>query len=498
MTYWEERQDQLAAQLENDENVLKKKLSKYYESESRKLEKEIAAYYKAFGKDDVIEYRRLLQDLDTVDKRLLMEQMDDFATKYSQYEHLMPVRESIYKLNRLEGLEYSLKLQQLEIGAIEQDTIREHLSKQALLNANAAAEQLGFGKSFYTLNHDSIQNTLNAKWAGGENFSSRIWGNREKLADYLNTEFAAGIARGDSYAKMINNLTQKFTNVSRRDMYRLIYTEGTFIQAEAQMLPFEDDFDQYIFRVADAGACKICKAIADKTFNISERKPGVNYPPMHSYCRCRFTIVIPDDFVDRYVAKHGEEQAQKTAENLGRMKLSIPPEVYKKSRMSEKTRIEIDQAIKKLESEYTIYLDKIEGVHCGKKDAIFMAGGYIEDGVLKHGLILNYDKDYDIVAKKMRLWYDENRFAGRSFEDYIAHEMAHIMPFQNCVTGEEYEKLTKKLRDEFIPGMSYYADMSKDGRESLSEGFVRYRNGEKVPKRMKRLIEEYIEPWKRG
>ena len=115
MTYWEQRQQQLNRQLETDETKLKSKLSQYYDKEQKRLEKEISAYYQMYGENNVIRYRKLLENLSDTDKSLLMERMNDFAVKYPQYAYLMPVRESIYKLNRLEGLQTNIRMQQLEI-----------------------------------------------------------------------------------------------------------------------------------------------------------------------------------------------------------------------------------------------------------------------------------------------------------------------------------------------------------------------------------------------
>ena len=154
MSYWQKRQQQLNKSLEKDEERLKKRLSSYFDTEYRKLEKQIAAYYEQYGTDNVIQYRRLMEELPKEDKRLLIEQMDAFAEKYPEYAHLMPVRESIYKLNRLEGLQYSVRMQQLEIGAVEIEQITEHLNRQAIRGADAAAETLGFGKNFYSNNPD--------------------------------------------------------------------------------------------------------------------------------------------------------------------------------------------------------------------------------------------------------------------------------------------------------------------------------------------------------
>ena len=54
MSYWTKRQEQLNDQLEKDEEQLRKRLSSYYDTESRKLEKEIASYYMKYGIDNVI------------------------------------------------------------------------------------------------------------------------------------------------------------------------------------------------------------------------------------------------------------------------------------------------------------------------------------------------------------------------------------------------------------------------------------------------------------
>ena len=75
--------------------------------------------------------------------------------------------------------------------------------------------------------------------------------------------------------------------------------------------------------------------------------------------------------------------------------------------------------------------------------------------------------------------------------------MAHILTFQGCKTYEEYKVLHEKISSSFILGVSGYSDKSRDGVETLAEAFVKYRNGEKIPFPMKRLIKKYIERWKK-
>ena len=180
-----------------------------------------------------------------------------------------------------------------------------------------------------------------------------------------------------------------------------------------------------------------------------------------------------------------------------KMRISIPDTVSKEARLSKEIEAKINVAIKKLDSEYIIYLDLIESEALEKGD-IFVTGAYLDDeGILRHSMVINRRRNFENIEMQMRSRYNKGVMAGRNFEDYIAHEMAHIMPFQNCITAEEYMELNAKIKSQFIKGISKYADKKRDGRESLAEAFVRYRNGEVIPNEARKLIEKYILPWRR-
>ena len=296
-TYWNSRKQQFSASLAKDETRLFAKLATYYEREAAALEKQIAAYYTQYGEGNVIAYRQLLQSLNDADVQLLMQDMEAFAEKYPEYADLLPVRESIYKLNRLEGLQTSILLQQLEIGAVEQEQLTAFFLKQAARYANFSAEWLGFGEQFYRIDSDMVKKAVGNSWCEGKNFSERIWNNRQKLAHTLQTEVVNGIIRGEDYHTLARNLRQKFTNISRKQAERLVYTEDTYLSCEAAITPFANDpsFTQYRFACThDGNACDICKALDGEAFPIKERTPGTNFPPMHPWCRCFFEIVVPE------------------------------------------------------------------------------------------------------------------------------------------------------------------------------------------------------------
>lgn len=319
MSYWSKRQDELKEWMEKEEEKLKKRLERYYKTEAKKLNRQIASYYSQYGKDNVIEYRKLMENLDDEDLTLLIQQMDEFAKKYPQYAHLIPVRESIYKLNRLEGLQYSIKMQQLEMGAVTNEEVENYLIELGTKGANSSMEAMGLGKNFYSVNSDIVRGFVNTKWSDGKNFSDTIWQNTDKLSKYLNTDVAQGFARGDSYSKLTKMLTDRFLHVSKNDAYRLIYTEGTYVMAESSMQPFTEDFEQYKISTAkDGKVCSTCSKMAQQVFNISERKAGTNFPPFHPWCRCTFTIHVEDwdKWMEDYKRKKSGSNPKSIANHL--------------------------------------------------------------------------------------------------------------------------------------------------------------------------------------
>lgn len=308
MSYWTDRQEQLKQSAEKSEAALKKRLEKFYDAEFKRLDKEIAAYYQTYGEDNVIAYRNLLQSLSDEDRRLLMERMDEFVAKYPQYSNLMPVRESIYKMDRLQGLQYSVFMTEAEIAGYTNDQIETYLRRLSQQGLNYGMETLGFGKNFYSINDDIVRQFVDVPWCNGENFSTRIWNDTNRLAQYLNQDIAQGFARGDSYDKLVRNLRQRFRNVNRKNAYRLVFTEGTYVMAESSMQPFIQDFDKYhTSPVLDGKTCSICRNMRHQVFLISERQPGVNFPPLHPNCRDSLEVVVDDwdAWIDEYVRKHG-------------------------------------------------------------------------------------------------------------------------------------------------------------------------------------------------
>ena len=246
--------------LNETEDKLNARLKRLYKREAAEFTKDIAAYYAKYGKDNVIEFRTLLLNLDEADRDKLYSDWEAFEVKYPQYAHLGDVRKSIYKLNRLQGLQENVTLRGLRMGAFTEAEIRAHLESLADSTYTEAWEFL-YGSKPVVINKDLARRYVGIDWTGGGDFSSRIWADTNKLSQTVNTKLAIGFARGTKYDTLSRMLATEIVTKSVRNAYRVAYTEGTYIYNETNAGAFEDaGAKTYIFKTAQdsirsAGAC---------------------------------------------------------------------------------------------------------------------------------------------------------------------------------------------------------------------------------------------------
>lgn len=294
--YWRDKTSQLWAGLEVDEATLLGKMDNEYSRQLAEFDKDIASYYSKYGKGNVIEYSTLMQGLSPAEKTMAIEKWADFTAKNPELTHLTPVRESIYKYNRLQGLQDSVLRQQLKIGVKDASMVKNHLISTGTAGIRAGYTAQGMSDMMNAMNPKQMEQLISKQWAKGYNYSDSIWKNKQKLADYLGNDFATGVSRGESYDSMIKKLNQRFTDVSKADARRLVYTEGTFTMNESMIQAFEGRFEEYKFSAhIDSKTSDVCQGLNGQVFKVTDRMAGTNFPPMHPRCRSSFEIVIPDE-----------------------------------------------------------------------------------------------------------------------------------------------------------------------------------------------------------
>lgn len=313
-SYWHSRQTLADAAMEKDERALSIRVHNAYESELRRLNREIAEYYQRYGENGVLEYRRLMETMDPKDRELLIRDCDEFLRQHPDMQSIVDVRKSIYQLNRLEGLQASARLHLYQATGDVVQRIDNHIMRQSLRGANTAAEAMGFGRAFYSMDSDAVRRFIDTVWTGNTSYSQRIWDNTETLASYVAQDMSKALARGDSYQRIAKALEKRFVDVPQSSLMRLVYTEGTYVSRMAQVEELKrEGFDSYTIEVVhDERACEECEGVNGSTFRFEDMQVGVNFPPLHPYCRCQIAPAV-DDW-DAWQQKQEELARQKAME----------------------------------------------------------------------------------------------------------------------------------------------------------------------------------------
>lgn len=207
-----------------------------------------------------------------------------------------------------------------------------------------------------------------------------------------------------------------------------------------------------------------------------------------------------DDFKVQYskLSNYEGSQAEADAEariegysksGKDKLKIEFPDDVYKVNGFTEDVKKEVDRAMKKLNNEYDIRLNSIV-VEPADEGDIFVTGYH--NGVVD--MVVNSNADFNKIIRQIPAKYNSGYYAGKSLEDYLAHEMAHCMLYQDCTSDKEYYALYDEVEAlyPYLQGISLYADKKKSGNEALAEAFVRIRNNEEVPPIAEALVSVYF------
>ena len=165
------------------------------------------------------------------------------------------------------------------------------------------AKGTGIEPSFSAVDTKLIDAIVNENWSG-QNFSKRIWGNTEKLAEEVSDLLTEAAMTGESISKTSKKLAERF-NVSEYYARRLIQTETAHACARAQLASYKElDIDRYLYVATLAEqTCPICGKLDGKVFETDKGQPGKNLNPMHPNCRCTSTAYFDDFFPEERAAR---------------------------------------------------------------------------------------------------------------------------------------------------------------------------------------------------
>lgn len=316
-TYWQRRQRRSDERMAKREKSLEGRVSRVYERQLRDLEREIADYYERYGVDGVLRYRDMLQTMDDADRRLLLEDCEEFARRHPEHADMVEIRKSIYRLDRLEGLRVSVRYHLAQATVEATEGLDEHFAEDAADAMNAVAETMGYGSSYYSADSEVVRQFVGTAWSDGESYSDKIWKDARAVASYVERDLSKALVRGASYQGLCREMQRRFEGQSVSNIMRVVQTEGTYVARRAQGAEMRrEGFEEYFLDpLGDKRTCDECRRLGRQShetpFRFEDAEVGANYPPIHPRCRCEVNPAVED--WDEWLRKRRAERRAQVA-----------------------------------------------------------------------------------------------------------------------------------------------------------------------------------------
>lgn len=307
-TYWKKRFE-LLEQSQNQQGIqCYADIEKQYRQAQKQIEGQISAWYQRFAKNNNVtlaDAKRMLTAKELAELKWDINQYIQYGEENAINGTWIKQLENAsarYHISRLEALKLQMQ-QSVEVMFGNQldsidATMREVYRSGYYHTAFEIQKATSVGWDFATLDEKTISKVINKPWAvDGKNFSARIWGNRQKLVNELNTELTRNIILGKDPQKAIDEIARKM-NTSKTNAGRLVMTEEAFFSSAAQKDCFNElDVERFeVVATLDSHTSEICQEMDGKVFPMLQWEVGVTAPPFHVWCRTTTVPVFGDEF----------------------------------------------------------------------------------------------------------------------------------------------------------------------------------------------------------
>ena len=305
-SYWKKRE--LANQLNQikDEKVTIENMEENFNLALEDIEQQINVFYERYAKSQGISIEEALKRVSEHDVKAFEKKAKEYVKKKDfspEANAQLKLYNATMRINRLELLKAELNLHLTDLTVKNSDLIEKHLEKLA---DSEYARQSGILDTKLRFSKKGVKAIVNSDYKYG-NFSKNIWTNQEALMGNIATMLRRSIIQGANPTDMIGRLRSQF-NVSKHEAKRLLVTEASRVQGDVQLDAIEQaGYDEYMY-ISEPTACDICKQLDGKHFKIKDREVGVNFYPMHPYCKCSSAAYYDSEQLDKEIAEYRKER----------------------------------------------------------------------------------------------------------------------------------------------------------------------------------------------
>lgn len=301
--YWVKRFEE--EEIRNSKASLKElqTAKKQYRNSIDKINDEIRLWHSKYAVKNNLSYQDAQKLLTSSEKKKLKLSLEEYI-----------------KLGEEQNIKFDPKVEKL----LEQTSSEVHISRLEALKSNLQAEldilysgiDRGLGNHFDnvinetyartsylvqsmsgayvvidTINQDLVNKIIFKPWTSdGENWSSRIWKQKDKLIDEVHTALTQFLILGDNINTLVEKVARRM-DVGYSRVANLLLTESAAYHSKATELCYKDlGVEKYeILATLDSRTSNICQRMDGKIFDRKDYKVGITAPPFH--CRCRTTTI---------------------------------------------------------------------------------------------------------------------------------------------------------------------------------------------------------------
>lgn len=328
--YWARRMTQLAQRQMRQDAALEGRLSRAYDELMHELDRELAAFYARYAANEGItmaEARKLLSGAELEGFRMTLDEFRDKA-KTGGYDKELNEIYLRSRVSRIQALQTQIAMRTHELYQSQRDLLHAHIANTYTDTFYRTVYEVQRGaavaSTFAKLDPETVEKIISRPWLEND-FSGRVWANRDKLVAELQTTLAQAFTRGDPLDRTAALLAKRM-NVAKSRAMALVQTESAHFAAQATARGYaETGVKQYDYLATlDERTCDICGPLDGKTFKRSEMQTGVNYPPLHTRCRCTTVPHFDDDF--------GEPRTRATRDPVTGKSMQAPDMTYREWR----------------------------------------------------------------------------------------------------------------------------------------------------------------------
>lgn len=239
--------------------------------------------------------------------------LGSFEKVYTKYllsieEGKEPTPADLYKLDSYWQFQAQLKIELQKLGDKQSVLLAEQFVKEytEIYEAVAIRGEVAFS----TIDKKTALQMINEIWcADGKSWSSRIWGNMDRLQQALNENLTYILTTGISSSELKRNLIgqaldkmfeEKLAVPTREEFMKAYNRADSVVRTELAHIQTQSARNKYldsgvreveVWADKDERRCEVCGKLHQKRFPIGGQMPV----PAHPRCRCCILPVVEDE-----------------------------------------------------------------------------------------------------------------------------------------------------------------------------------------------------------